>query len=851
MLASILQSTITVILAAALLYLVFSNPRYVHPGLKTNVVLGGVFGLVIIALSLNAYVPSDGPMLSAVLGVLIYAGYIGKWPGALIALLVALGIRIWVGGALLPISMVSLAGHALIGPLLRWLAPFENWPEPPKAALYYGLATFFLFKTAVVGIAQVIGVTPPIDDFPRLLLTSYSVSSASIVLTWLAIHQSVKLASIVRDNANLLQRIRLFSDNNRMGTYSFDQDRRRLVIDQGMLDIYGLNGKPGEFPVDAILGRIHPDDKAAVDKKLAQLTFEKSDPAPIDFRAYRIDGSLRDIRAVHEVEPNQDTGKLRIVGVHIDLTDIRQAERQRKEAEHRLAMIARNVPGTVIQSIWENGTPRDLTFISEKCVEIWGISQAEIMADPYLLTANESEEDKKRANDAFIEGIRTGKPIRVRLPVHGRDDILRWVDLHAQTTDQGDGTHRVDAILVDVSAEVAAREHARRQEDLAHRSQKLESIGQLTGGVAHDFNNILAVIMGNLELLREETQDQAKLGMIDAGLEASHRGADLTRNMLAFARRARLSPEPLDLNTLVRQAKNWMRRALPESVEIETSLLAGLWTAKADAASLESALLNLILNARDAMDGHGKLTIETANVRIDQAYVDARDETLEPGRYVMLAVSDTGTGIDGETLERMFEPFYTTKEPGAGSGLGLSMVLGFVKQSGGTVQVYTEPDQGTTFKLYFPVSDEAQRTERPRYRDIPAPAVQKSRILLAEDEIPVRDVLIATLDSAGYDVVDVGSGDAALAVFRRDPTFDLLITDIVMPGELQGTSLARAIRETHPDLPMIFMSGYATEATVHGNGLRAEDIRLMKPVPRADLLAAVARALSAATKQSD
>ncbi|CAN0200367.1 unnamed protein product [Chrysoparadoxa australica] len=213
----------------------------------------------------------------------------------------------------------------------------------------------------------------------------------------------------------------------------------------------------------------------------------------------------------------------------------------------------------------------------------------------------------------------------------------------------------------------------------------------------------------------------------------------------------------------------------------------------------------------------------------------------------MLAVSDTGTGIDQDTLDRIFEPFFTTKPPGSGSGLGLSMVLGFVKQSGGTVQVYTELGRGTTFKLYFPACDETPMDKEGPSRTFAAPAAGTSRILMAEDEAAVRKMLIATLESAGYVVEAVGSGDAALALFHRDPHFDLLVTDIVMPGELQGTNLARAIRETHPDLPMIFMSGYAAESTVHGNGLRPEDIRLMKPVPRDVLLNAVALALKPAS----
>lgn len=376
-------------------------------------------------------------------------------------------------------------------------------------------------------------------------------------------------------------------------------------------------------------------------------------------------------------------------------------------------------------------------------------------------------------------------------------------------------------------------------EEKLRQSQKLEAVGQLTGGVAHDFNNLLAVIMGNLELLRDGLSGDDQLKMIDAGISATKRGADLTQNMLAFARKARLTPEAIDLNRLVSETRNWSGRTLPASISVETSLLAGLWKIEADPSSTESALLNLILNARDAMPNGGKLTLETANVRVDQHYLDTHNEELEPGRYVMLAVSDTGDGISAETMAQIFEPFYSTKPPGAGSGLGLSMVQGFMKQSNGTVQVYSELGLGTTFKLYFKALQasvvvmpvEANRKSNPN--------LIGRRILVAEDEAEVLEIIVITLEKAGYEVVSANSGDRAFEIFKAHPNFDLLLTDIVMPGTLQGTTLSKEIREHVPNLRVVFMSGYASEATVHGNGLRPEDIRLMKPIMRADLLAAI------------
>lgn len=379
------------------------------------------------------------------------------------------------------------------------------------------------------------------------------------------------------------------------------------------------------------------------------------------------------------------------------------------------------------------------------------------------------------------------------------------------------------------------------------QSQRLEAVGKLSGGVAHDFNNLLAVILGNVEFLREETTNPEHITMLNAIANSVQRGSDLTQNMLSFARRARLTPQEVKLNDVVRNIENWAGRTLPANVDVEVSLLAGLWSIEADPSALQNAILNLLINARDAMPEGGKLAIETANLRIDDDYIFERSEEVPPGRYVMLAISDTGAGIPVEIVERIFEPFFSTKPVGQGTGLGLSMVLGFMRQSGGTIRVYSEPNEGTTFKLYFPISAGAAK-------DLPAagatvaerkkPLLSGETVLVVEDEDELLHLLEATLTKAGYNVITASSGDEAFDKFKTFPHIDLLLTDIVMPGSLQGTSLSKALREIDPKLPAVFMSGYASEATVHGNGLRPEDIRLMKPVTRQALLSALEQALA-------
>ena len=410
------------------------------------------------------------------------------------------------------------------------------------------------------------------------------------------------------------------------------------------------------------------------------------------------------------------------------------------------------------------------------------------------------------------------------VPVHGKnDDFVGFRGVATDITEQ------------------------RNAEEQARQLQRLEAVGQMTGGVAHDFNNLLAVILGNLELIREGDAELDRDEFIEDAIAATLRGADLTKSLLSFARRAPLEPKRVDMNQLVRNTKNWGARVLPETIEIETSLLAGIWETEIDPASMESALLNLFLNAREAMPTGGKLTIETANIRIDDDYIKDRKEALEPGRFVMLAVSDTGHGMTSETLARIYEPFYTTKEVGKGSGLGLSMVQGFVKQSGGAIRVYSEIGVGTTFKLYFKAAPKITETQIQMAVEPSSASKQNAHVLLVEDEKDVMKVLITTLENAGFMVTAAINGDTAFNLFCEAGPFDVLVTDIVMPGELQGPALAKAVRARAPKTPVIFMSGYASEATVHGNGLRPEDIRLMKPVRRSEFVEAVSNAI----KQAD
>jgi signal transduction histidine kinase/CheY-like chemotaxis protein len=400
------------------------------------------------------------------------------------------------------------------------------------------------------------------------------------------------------------------------------------------------------------------------------------------------------------------------------------------------------------------------------------------------------------------------------------------------------------------------RDDATERFDLQERlrqAQKMEAIGQLTGGVAHDFNNLLAIIMGNLELLKDELESEnidiaETIEQIDAGIAAVVRGADLTRNMLAYARKARLKPVDTDLNRVVRETRTWIRRTIESNIEIRTLLSNDLWKIRVDQVSLQTALVNLLVNARDAVTGSGLLTIETGNAHFEGDCFHDQNGTVLIGDYVMLSVSDNGTGIEASDIQRMFDPFFTTKTVGKGSGLGLSMVQGFMEQSRGGIRVLSEPGQGTTIQLFFGAQSELMPSANDKAAEIPSAShdkIRSCRILLVEDQKEVLALERKILEIAGYNVTIAETGDAAFGIFENDPSFDLVLTDIVMPGDLQGISLAKACREVRLDIPFIFLSGYASETANNDNGSEPKDMRLMKPVSRVTLLKAIRDRLAA------
>jgi signal transduction histidine kinase len=392
-------------------------------------------------------------------------------------------------------------------------------------------------------------------------------------------------------------------------------------------------------------------------------------------------------------------------------------------------------------------------------------------------------------------------------------------------------------------------EQTRREQDnrlkveaQLHHSQKMEAIGNLTGGLAHDFNNLLGIIVGSLDLLaEEETLSASGEELVAEATDAVLRGADLTRRLLAFARQQPLEPRRIDANELAAGMFKLLTRILGEQIRVELDLAAEVWPVVADPAQLEAALANLSTNARDAMPRGGRLGVVTGNRSLDADYA-ALHPDVRPGDYVMIEVSDSGTGMAPEVLSRIFEPFFTTKEAGRGTGLGLAMVFGFIRQSGGHINVYSEVGHGTTFRLYLPRGGEAPATATADRAGAAGPEGQGELVLAIEDNANARRILVRQLESLGYRAIEAETGDEALALLRQ-ARVDLLLSDIVMPGEIDGLELAEAARRLNPELKVLMMSGFPGSAFNGGKGLPGGLRLLSKPYRKDELARAVREVL--------
>ncbi len=581
--------------------------------------------------------------------------------------------------------------------------------------------------------------------------------------------------------------------------------------------VYDYSGvREGELDGEAWARIIHPDDiPTVVDRWSASLA--TGTEYEVEFRIRRYDGAYR-WHLVRGVPMRNEHGEVvRWIGSNTDIED------QKATAQ---ALVRLNA--TLEEQVSIRTAERDRIWRLSKDIMLIADFNATLTAVSPAFTSTLGWREQDVVGTSFLDLVHP-------------DDVQPTID---QVSSLSSGAHvfrfenryrRIDgsyctlswtavpdaqfihAIGRDITAELQHAEAMRQTEAALQQAQKMETIGKLTGGVAHDFNNLLQVISGNLQLMAADlTAMPSVRRRVDNALASVERGAKLASSLLSFARKQPLEPKVIKVGRLITGIEDMLRRSLGEEVEMETVVSGGLWSTSVDIAQLENAILNLAINARDAMDGRGKLTIEVNNALLDAAYCSTHPD-VTPGQYVAIAVTDTGSGMTPEVVRQAFEPFFSTKAEGKGTGLGLSMVYGLVKQSGGHIKIYSELGEGTTIKLYLPRSRDAEDSYVPLETQ---PVVGGSEtVLVVEDDDAVRATAVDLLTTLGYRVLKASDASAALTVIDSGVHIDLLFTDVVMPGPLRSPELARKAKERLPALSVLFTSGYTENAIVHGGRL--------------------------------
>jgi PAS domain S-box-containing protein len=608
--------------------------------------------------------------------------------------------------------------------------------------------------------------------------------------------------------------------------------------------IHGLPPDAANESHEAWVARIHPEDREATEKKFRDAIAGTARDYTVQYRIIRpSDGETRWISVKSTIERDDNGRAVRLAGAHTDVTEQVEADLALRQSEERFRKLADELAelnATLAQRVEEKTRERDriwnvsqdLLLVADRegtwrtvnpaWTKTLGWSEAELL--------NRTSEWLEHPDDGGITRAQVSKlrdsaaTVRFESRFRHKDGSYRWLSW----TGVADQDH-IYAVARDVTAEKAAAERLKATEEALQQSQKMEAVGQLTGGIAHDFNNLLTGIVGSLDLLQTRL-DQGRTDnvarYINAAMTSANRAAALTHRLLAFARRQPLIPKSVDANQLVVSLEDLLRRTIGETIDLETITAGDLWATLCDPNQLESALLNLAINARDAMPDGGRLTIETSNARLGS--VTAETPALLPGDYICIDVTDTGVGMSAEVAGRAFDPFFTTKPIGQGTGLGLSMIYGFARQSNGHATIDSQPGQGTSVKLYLPrhhgdVADEPAAAVRAAEH-----AATGETVLVVEDEPVVRGVIIEMLGEQGYRTLEATDGPSALRVLRTNARIDLLVTDVGLPG-MNGRQLADQARETRPGLKILFITGYAESVAITEGFLQPGMEMITKP----------------------
>jgi PAS domain S-box-containing protein len=634
----------------------------------------------------------------------------------------------------------------------------------------------------------------------------------------------------------LNERYRMVARATTDAIWDWDLRQNDVTWNEALQTTYGHSPGPLECGGEWWLAQIHPDDRAAVNRSIHAVIDGGGTNWTHEYRFRRADGSHATVLDRGFVIRDAQGRATRMIGAMLDLSGLRQAEAalRRSEDRLRLATTAARI-GTFDYLVRGNALIWD-----DRCRELFGVPPGQPISYETTFLPALHPEDREAAHAAVLRALDptgSGAFSCEYRAIGLADGVERWVAANGQAFfEQGVATRLIGTVL-DIGerklAEARQRElnarleqlveartkALRKSEEQLRQSQKMEAVGQLTGGLAHDFNNLLAGISGNLELLsariaqgrHKEVERHAA-----AAQGAARRAASLTHRLLAFSRRQTLDPKPTDANRLVAGMEELVRRTVGPGITLEVVAAVGLWPTLVDPHQLENALLNLCINARDAMPAGGRLTIETANRWLDRQA--AREQELPAGQYISLCVSDTGTGMMPEVKAKAFDPFFTTKPLGQGTGLGLSMIYGFVRQSGGQVRIYSEPGQGTMVCLYLPRHLGEAVPAEPVPETTAAPlAGSGETVLVVDDEPTVRMLVTEVLEDLGYAALEAADGPAGLRLLQSDARIDLLVTDVGLPGGMNGRQMADAARMSRPDLKVLFITGFAENAVI-GNG---------------------------------